>query len=190
MDENPWSCASTPPGSSSLLLHYVQGKSKPNVFRDVTPCSLGEAYRRFGRTYCLRLQGRRIRQACNQQKHGGKLSLMIKVIYSSETSISLSLRTMPRYKPKDHNFQSDILFSIQNINFNSLHTLKYGACRSVVGSGTTPQAGRSRVQLPMISDISIYLIFQAALWPWGRLKPLREMRTKNLPGGEGRPAGA
>jgi hypothetical protein len=42
-----------------------------------------------------------------------------------------------------------------------------GARGSVVGSGT---------------------VLQAALRPWGRLKPLTEMSTRNLPGGKKRPA--
>jgi hypothetical protein len=35
---------------------------------------------------------------------------------------------------------------------------------------------------------SMYLIFLAALWPWGSTRSLTEMRTRNLPGGKGRPA--
>jgi hypothetical protein len=36
---------------------------KRTVARDVTPCNLVEVYRRFGRTYCLSLQSRRVNRA-------------------------------------------------------------------------------------------------------------------------------
>jgi hypothetical protein len=51
------------------------------------------------------------------------------------------------------------------------------------------QAGRSRVPFPMRSlDFSINLILPAALWALGSTQPLTEISTRNLPGGERRPA--
>jgi hypothetical protein len=60
---------------------------------------------------------------------------------------------------------------------------------SVVGWGTVLQAGRSQVWYLLWSlDFSVDIILPVALWPWGRLSLLREMSTRNLPGGKGRPA--
>jgi hypothetical protein len=49
-----------------------------------------------------------------------------------------------------------------------IYSLRLGALGSIVGWGTTLQAGRSRVQFLMRSlDFSIDLILLATLWPWG-----------------------
>jgi hypothetical protein len=59
--------------------------------------------------------------------------------------------------------------SLDVINIFSISFFS-GARVSVVGLGTTLQAGRSRVRVPMRSlDSSNDLILPAALWPWGRL---------------------
>jgi len=45
-----------------------------------------------------------------------------------------------------------------------------GARGGAVGSGTAPQAGRSRVGLTLVSlEFFNDVILPAALWPWGRL---------------------
>jgi hypothetical protein len=59
----------------------------------------------------------------------------------------------------------------------------YGAHGSIAGWGTMLQAGRSWVRFLMRSlDFSVDIL-SAALCPWGRLKPLTEMSTRNLLGG-------
>jgi hypothetical protein len=63
-----------------------------------------------------------------------------------------------------------------------------GARGSVVGWGTMPKAGRSRVRVPMT-----WIFFN---WPnpssrivfLGSTQPLTEMSTRNVPGGKGRRA--
>jgi hypothetical protein len=51
------------------------------------------------------------------------------------------------------------------------------------------QAGRSWVRFPMrLLEFSIDLNLSAALWALGSTQPLTEMSTRNLFGGEGRPA--
>jgi hypothetical protein len=59
--------------------------------------------------------------------------------------------------------------------FISSSPLPKTARGSVVGWGTTLQAGRSQDQVPMSLIFSIYLTLAAALWPWVK---------RNIPGGE------
>jgi hypothetical protein len=72
--------------------------------------------------------------------------------------------------------------------FNFLLCVMGGTCkRSCLGYYVTSQ--KVVVSVPDESlNISIDLILPAALWLWRRLKSLTEMSTRNLPGGEGRPA--
>jgi hypothetical protein len=53
----------------SQLLH--SGSAEKSIFRDVTPCSLVEVYKGFGRTYVLNLHGQIISQG-NSGNHGSR----------------------------------------------------------------------------------------------------------------------
>jgi hypothetical protein len=61
--------------------------------------------------------------------------------------------------------------------------LGFMACFRVLqeeARGSVVGAGRSPVQVP---DKVVFSILPTALSPWGRLSSLREMSTRNLPGG-------
>jgi hypothetical protein len=54
------------------------------------------------------------------------------------------------------------------------------------GSGTTLQTGRSQVRSPMVSlEFFSDIILLVALWPWGRISLLTEMRPGVFTGGKG-----
>jgi hypothetical protein len=63
-----------------------------------------------------------------------------------------------------------------------------GVCGSVVGSGTTLQAGRSRDQIP--DEVNFFNLPNPSsrIMALGSTQPLTEMSTRNILGGEGWPA--
>jgi hypothetical protein len=67
-------------------------------------------------------------------------------------------------------------------------TIKEGVRGSVVGWGTTLQAGRSRDRIPDEVDFFNLPKPSSRTMALGSTQPLTEMSTRNLPGGEGRPA--
>jgi hypothetical protein len=61
-----------------------------------------------------------------------------------------------------------------------------GARGGIVGSGTALQAGRSRVQFPMVSlEFFIDIILPVALWPWGWLRLQQKWIPGKFCGGKG-----
>jgi hypothetical protein len=79
---------------------------KSTIFWDITPCSPLKVNRRFGWTYRLHYQSRRISQIRNQREENSKQSLKIEEICSSETSVDLQ-RTKRRYIPEDRTLNSE-----------------------------------------------------------------------------------
>jgi hypothetical protein len=83
---------------------------KTTIFRDITPCSTFRVNRRFGGTYNLHLQGRKISRARNQCeircKHLAPASLIVNMEATSysETSVDFQ-RTARRYIPEDRTLQ-------------------------------------------------------------------------------------
>jgi hypothetical protein len=75
---------------------------KSIIFWDMTPCSALSCIRRFGGTYGLHLQGRRIVQQTSEQAVG---SLKMEAIRSSETS-GTTQRTTRRHIPGDDNLHN------------------------------------------------------------------------------------
>jgi hypothetical protein len=69
-----------------------------------------------------------------------------------------------------------------------LLTLWKGVRGSVVGWGTTLQAGRSRDRIP--DEVNFFNLPNPSTHTMalGSTQPLTEMSTRNIPGGEGRPA--
>jgi hypothetical protein len=73
-------------------------RMKSSVFWDVKGCSPVEIHQRFGGTYCLHLQCRRISQTRNQQRSG----VTMEAVRSSQTSVDF-YQTTRRYTPEDKN---------------------------------------------------------------------------------------
>jgi hypothetical protein len=73
---------------------------KSTIFWDITPCSPLKVNRRFGGTYSLHLQGRRIRRARNQCESRWQAD-------SSETPVDTQWTTR-RYIPEDGTFHNHL----------------------------------------------------------------------------------
>jgi hypothetical protein len=95
---------------------------------DVTPCSLVEVYGPIRGTYCLHLQGQRVRQASN--KHAGRtvdyltyiLTLKKEAIFSFDTSVKFH-QTKRRHMPEDnaHLFVSPFATLNSVIHLEAVH---------------------------------------------------------------------
>jgi hypothetical protein len=96
-----------------LIRRKISKMLKSTIFCDITPCSPLKVNRRFGGTYRLNLQGRRMSRARNQRESRYKAgaftlvscstyysTLKMEAIRSSETSVDFQ-RTTLRYIPED-----------------------------------------------------------------------------------------
>jgi hypothetical protein len=94
---------------------------KGTIFWDITPCSPLNVNRRFGETYHLHLQGRRLLDTCFYA--GSCLvyssTLKMEALFSSETSIDIE-RTTRRYIPEDS--------TLHNHRCENLKSYKYNYC--------------------------------------------------------------
>jgi hypothetical protein len=83
---------------------------KSTIFWAIMPCSPLKVNRRFGRTFCLHLQGRRISRKTNQRESRWQAefyppTLKMEAICSSETSVDFQ-RITRRYIPEDSTFHN------------------------------------------------------------------------------------
>jgi hypothetical protein len=110
--------------------------------------------------------------------------LKMEAVHSTDISVNFYQTT------RRHITQDTTLYSINRHNPKSHTENKIDSLLlRIVGWGTTLQAGRSRVRVPMRP-----LYFFS--WPnptsrtiaLGSTQPLKEMSTRNLPEGKGRPA--
>jgi hypothetical protein len=86
----------------------VPVQNKSSVFWDITPCSPLSVNRRFGGSYRLHLQGRKISQARNRCQAGSKENsglLKTEATCFSEMSVDFK-RTTRRYIPEDRNLHN------------------------------------------------------------------------------------
>jgi hypothetical protein len=120
---------------------------KSTVFWDITLCSPLKVNRRFGGTYRLHLQGRRISRAINQQEAVASprlcwstaftlvscsayySTLNMEAICSSETSVDFQ-RTTQRYIPEDNILNSQFVYAYHLCSFLSHFTAIFGPCKN------------------------------------------------------------
>jgi hypothetical protein len=123
-----------------------------------------------------------LRSKYSSQKPALKHPQPLSFPYVEKSSFIPIFKNIPLWRDSERNVSQHSsnliccsLFRRCNFDSFNVHTFSkdifyIGARGSVVGWGTTLQAGRSRVRIPMRSlDFSIDIILSAALWPWGRL---------------------